>query len=203
MSTRFRLRAVALVLGCAVLLAPCAAAAQSTGSSTQSQSSDARAVWTAIGAGIGFGGGLLIGLSAFDDAINSDRKVWTSALAGAAAGGVAGNLLSRPRRSRPGDPSIADPSWEGMAIGAASGAVVGLWYIPKANCKTDINPECPGRLRIGAGIPIIAGGAALGAWIDRLFTDGSPSPAVGPVPRTTLLPLVGPGGVGVVFRRVF
>jgi len=201
MLTRSRL--VALGLGFLMLGVPGAAAAQSSGTNAQNPTSDHRAVWTAIGAGIGFGGGLLIGLQAFDDAVYAERKIWTTALVGAAAGGVAGNLLSRPRRSRTGDPVTPDPSWEGMAIGAASGAVVGLWYIPKVNCKTDINPECPGRLRIAAGIPLIAGGAALGAWIDRLFTDGSPSPARGPIPRTTLMPMVGPGGVGVVFRRVF
>ena len=60
-----------------------------TGSSTK------RVVWTLVGIGAGFGAGLLIGLNAFDDAINSDRKVWTSALVGAAAGGLAGGLLSK------------------------------------------------------------------------------------------------------------
>ena len=54
-----------------------------------------RVVWTLVGIGAGFGAGLFLGLNAFDDAVNSDRKVWTSALVGAAAGGLAGNLLSR------------------------------------------------------------------------------------------------------------
>ena len=54
-----------------------------------------RVVWTLVGIGAGFGAGLFLGLNAFDDATNSDRKVWTSALVGAAAGGLAGNLLSR------------------------------------------------------------------------------------------------------------
>lgn len=58
-------------------------------------SSTKRVVWTLVGIGAGFGAGLFLGLNAFDDAINSDRKVWTSALVGAAAGGLAGNLLSR------------------------------------------------------------------------------------------------------------
>jgi hypothetical protein len=38
---------------------------------------------------------LFLGLNAYDDAVNSDQKVWTSALVGAAAGGLAGGLLSR------------------------------------------------------------------------------------------------------------
>jgi hypothetical protein len=51
--------------------------------------------WTLVGIGAGFAAGLFIGLSAFDDSINSDRKVWTSAIVGAAAGGLAGGLISR------------------------------------------------------------------------------------------------------------
>ena len=56
------------------------------------------ALWTAVGAGSGFGIGLFAGLTAFDDAINSDRKVWTSAIVGAAAGGTLAYLLTRTRR---------------------------------------------------------------------------------------------------------
>ena len=54
-------------------------------------------LWTAVGAGAGFGIGMLVGLTAFDDAINSDRKVWTTAVVGAAAGGALGYFLSRGR----------------------------------------------------------------------------------------------------------
>jgi len=54
-----------------------------------------RIAWTIVGAAAGFGAGLFLGLNQFDDAINSDRKVWTTALVGAAAGGIAGGLLSR------------------------------------------------------------------------------------------------------------
>jgi len=56
------------------------------------------ALWTSVGAGAGYGLGLFAGLTAFDDAINSDRKVWTSAIVGAAAGGTLGYLISRARR---------------------------------------------------------------------------------------------------------
>jgi hypothetical protein len=54
-------------------------------------------LWTAVGAGAGFGVGMFVGLTAFDDAINSDRKVWTAAVAGAAAGGALGYFLGRGR----------------------------------------------------------------------------------------------------------
>ncbi|MET0215613.1 MAG: hypothetical protein ABW292_21560 [Vicinamibacterales bacterium] len=54
-----------------------------------------RVLWTVAGIGAGFAAGLFIGLNAFDDSVNSDRKVWTSALVGAAAGGLAGNLLGK------------------------------------------------------------------------------------------------------------
>jgi hypothetical protein len=57
-------------------------------------------LWTVSGAGAGFGVGLWTGLSAFDDAVNSDRKVWTSAIVGAGAGAVAGYLIGRARSDR-------------------------------------------------------------------------------------------------------
>lgn len=62
-----------------------------------------RVLWIVSGAGAGFGVGLWAGLSAFDDAVNSDRKVWTSAIVGAGVGAVAGYLIGRSRsdHSRP------------------------------------------------------------------------------------------------------
>ena len=49
----------------------------------RAQSSPARSrhapAWIAVGAGSGFGVGLWAGLTGFDDSINSDRKVWTTA----------------------------------------------------------------------------------------------------------------------------
>ena len=55
--------------------------------------------WTAIMTGIGVGGGFLLGmawgLSAYDDAINSDAKVWTTTAACAVGFGVAGFLIGR------------------------------------------------------------------------------------------------------------
>jgi hypothetical protein len=189
-----------------LLVPPAASAEQATSSGQRAQYRTAlRVVWTLIGAGIGFGAGLMIGLHQFDDAIDSDRKVWTTALVTAAAGGIAGNLLSRdispaarPPVSTPlslGDYKItlkrprasasssrpasgSDRVWEGMLIGAAVGAVIGAGIVPATNCKPS-NPECPARLRIGVGIPATAAGAALGALVDGLIRQASPP---GPVP---------------------
>ena len=57
-------------------------------------------VWTVSGGGVGFGIGLWAGLTAFDDAVNSDRKVWTSAIVGAGVGAVAGYFVGRARNDR-------------------------------------------------------------------------------------------------------
>ena len=71
------------------------AAGRSPAAPPKASSSSKRVIWTLVGIGAGFGAGLFIGLNAFDDAVNSDQKVWTSALVGAAAGGLAAGLLSR------------------------------------------------------------------------------------------------------------
>ena len=54
-----------------------------------------RTILTPAGAAGGFAAGLFIGLSKFDDAINSEQKVTTTALIGAAGGGVGGYFLGR------------------------------------------------------------------------------------------------------------
>jgi hypothetical protein len=63
--------------------------------------------WTVAGAGVGFGLGLWTGLTAFDDAVDSNRKVWTTAVACAAAGGGLAYLVQRTRhRPHPAAPSM-------------------------------------------------------------------------------------------------
>lgn len=84
-----------LVVSALLILACAPAHGQSA-----SRGSGRQVMWTAVGAGAGFGVGLWAGLTAFDDAVNSDRKVWTSAVVGAAVGGVTGYLIGRSRRDR-------------------------------------------------------------------------------------------------------
>src|SRR5262245_2927385 len=54
-----------------------------------------RVILTPAGAAGGFAVGLFAGLTKFDDAPYAERKVWTTAIAGAAAGGVGGYFLGR------------------------------------------------------------------------------------------------------------
>jgi hypothetical protein len=88
----------------AVTLLICAVCGSATTAAQTSGNSDPRttrkALWTVVGAAAGFGVGLWAGLHAFDDAIDSDRKVWTTAFVAAAGGGIAGFLIGR-RGTRP------------------------------------------------------------------------------------------------------
>jgi hypothetical protein len=63
--------------------------------SEEGESHKYRTIMTITGTGGGFAGGVLLGIALFDDAVNSDRKVWTTAIVGAAAGGVGGYFIGR------------------------------------------------------------------------------------------------------------
>ena len=56
--------------------------------------------WTIAGAAGGFGLGVYLGFKFFDDATYSDRKIWTTTIVSAIAGGVAGYLIGNARRQR-------------------------------------------------------------------------------------------------------
>lgn len=98
-----RPRIIALTLAIVFGIASSARAQAPAGSSTSRGS----VVWTIAGAGGGFGIGLWAGLTKFDDSINSERKVWTTAIVGAAVGAVSGYFISRARSSRT---SLAAPA---------------------------------------------------------------------------------------------
>lgn len=103
-------RGIGALLIALLSVAPLAAEGKTQNAAGKS-SAGKRAAWIAIGAGAGFAAGLFIGLNAFDDAVDSDRKVWTTAIMAAAAGGVAGGLLSRSFGPAvpTGRPAIAKP----------------------------------------------------------------------------------------------
>ena len=54
-----------------------------------------RAIFTLAGGGGGFALGLFAGLAVFDDATNSDRKVWTTAILAGVGGALGGYFLGR------------------------------------------------------------------------------------------------------------
>ena len=54
-----------------------------------------RTILTVAGGGGAFALGVFVGLNAFDDAVNSDRKLWTTAALSAAGGAVGGYFLGR------------------------------------------------------------------------------------------------------------
>jgi hypothetical protein len=124
-------RILALTLA-GLLVLPAAALADSKApsrakSSSSSSSTTKKVVWTVVGAGAGFAAGVFLGLAKFDDAINSDRKVWTTAIVCAAAGGVAGAFVGRQsvggnvqlgHGATPARPDSLGISWE-SAVGKA------------------------------------------------------------------------------------
>ena len=85
----------------ALTLAGCLAVGSTAHAQSQrSNTGSGTVIWTVAGAGGGFNVGLWVGLTKYDDAINSDRKVWTSAIVGAAIGAVGGYLIGRSRADR-------------------------------------------------------------------------------------------------------
>jgi hypothetical protein len=68
-----------------------------------------RVLGTVVGAAAGIGAGLLIGLAAYDDAVNSERKIWTLTAVTTAAGAVAGYAIgARVTRRAMSLPTAAD-----------------------------------------------------------------------------------------------
>ena len=86
--------AMTLLLVCA-LAAP--AVAQGAGTKPPERHTRTRIAWTLGGIGIGFGAGTYVGFKKFDQATYAERKIWTTAITCAAAGGVIAFLLTRGR----------------------------------------------------------------------------------------------------------
>jgi hypothetical protein len=85
-------RVIASIL---VMLMPCSLAFGQQPSANTGGSHKYRITLSFTGGGAGFAIGLFGGLAAFDDATNSDRKVWTTAILSAAGGAVGGYFLGR------------------------------------------------------------------------------------------------------------
>ena len=94
-----------------------------------SSSTRKRVIWTVVGAGAGFAAGVYLGFAKFDDATYAERKIWTTSIVGAAAGGVAGALLSRntgravPLTRAPRAPEIPNISWSDALRGPTARSV--------------------------------------------------------------------------------
>ena len=75
------------------------------------------ALWTVAGAGGGFALGMFLGLKVFDDDVESEQKVWATAIASAAAGGAIACMLSRRTRpvQRPAPATLTDAELRELA----------------------------------------------------------------------------------------
>jgi len=80
---------------CVLILLTCKIGLAQQPTTMKLESHKYRTILTLAGAGGGFALGLFGGLAAFDDATNSDRKVWTTAALSGVGGGVAGYFLGR------------------------------------------------------------------------------------------------------------
>jgi hypothetical protein len=84
-----------IVLSVCVIALLAASSSFAQQAAPKSESSKYRTIFTLGGAGAGFALGLGGGLAAFDDAVNSNRKVWTTAILAGIGGGVGGYFIGR------------------------------------------------------------------------------------------------------------
>lgn len=97
------------------------AAVPGRGAELDTQGASRRKHWLGIliGAGAGFGAGTAIGFAAFDEAINSEQKVYTSMAAGTLIGAVTGYFISRTLGRE--DESSSTAKFDPLFVPAASG----------------------------------------------------------------------------------
>lgn len=89
------------------------AAVPGMGAELDTQGAPRRKHWLGIliGAGAGFGAGTVIGFAAFDEAINSEQKVYTSMAAGTLIGAITGYFISRTLGREDESSSISRLEW--------------------------------------------------------------------------------------------
>ena len=90
-----RVRIVSSLVLVALLAGSAPAFADDGPQQSSGRSKGKRIAWIALGAGAGFASGVFFGLDWFDDATNSDRKVWLTSISFAAAGAITAALLTR------------------------------------------------------------------------------------------------------------
>jgi hypothetical protein len=73
------------------------------------RSAGARVGWTLAGVGIGFGVGTYIGFQKFDQATYAERKITTTAVSFATAGGLIAFLLTRNKGQKSTSPNRTAP----------------------------------------------------------------------------------------------
>ena len=69
-------------------------------------------------------------------------------------------------------PEQRDGLWNGVLIGAAVGAVIGMAVAPPAFCGRN-DSECATIVRVAIGLPSIGAGIAVGVIVDALHQDRS------------------------------
>jgi hypothetical protein len=78
--------------------------------------------------------------------------------------------------AQPRDTNDHDRLWNGMLIGAAIGAAVGMLIAPPAFCGGGHDTECATIVRATIGLGSIAAGVGVGALVDGLMSRDASMP---------------------------
>lgn len=122
-----------------------------------------RTILTLAGAGGGFTLGVFAGLSAFDDAINSDRKVWTTAVISAGGGAVAGYFLGRAldkRKKKAGTTNATEELNRALISSRSSAATQLIASSPPGVNLPTLALSPPPRKGFEPILPIVADGVS-------------------------------------------
>jgi len=94
-----------------------------------------RTIFALAGGGGGFAVGTFAGLAAFDDATNSDRKVWTTAALSGVGGAVAGYFIGRALDKRPKKTTVTQ-----MREELERHSIQFRWSAPRWNGSANCSP---------------------------------------------------------------